>query len=324
MRTRRTAFTLVELLVVIAIIGVLAALLLPAVQMAREVARRMSCSNNLANLGKAVVMYNTDKQFLPPSRSFPTGVSVASWNTPANYIGWPQHLLPYLEQRVLEDQFRNAIQTGSTVPAARDAIRVKVGVFQCGSDTTDRATLFADEKLSYAANVGREDNIPSVAQPLFDYSANGCLDNRIKGTAPVIPRVNKTRLDDISGRDGTTNTILFAENVDCITWLDCPEEQYNGVVWFPDPTAVPIPLNEGAGTTTTPTIGHGRPSSKHPGGFQICLADGSVRFVAESIDYTVYMRLMSSNGKKYQEPTDGTVVPAVFAIQTTPLNEESY
>ena len=92
-QTRRRAFTLVELLVVIAIIGILIGMLLPAVQMVREAARRTSCLNNIKQLGLAVHNYHDTKRFIPPSR-------------PAdNFLAWPVSLMPYLEQNNLYDAF---------------------------------------------------------------------------------------------------------------------------------------------------------------------------------------------------------------------------
>ena len=90
---QRTAFTLVELLVVIAIIGVLVALLLPAVQSAREAARRSQCTNNLKQLSLALHNYETVHNTLPPA-----GID-------SNQMGWTVLLLPFFEQQALYDQF---------------------------------------------------------------------------------------------------------------------------------------------------------------------------------------------------------------------------
>src|SRR2546427_5297251 len=92
----RSGFTLVELLVVIAIIGVLVALLLPAVQAAREAARRMSCSNNLKQLSLALHNYESTFSSLPPA-----GIDT-------NQMSWVVMLLPYMEQQPLFDKFNFA------------------------------------------------------------------------------------------------------------------------------------------------------------------------------------------------------------------------
>src|SRR6476660_6068529 len=99
-RCAREAFTLVELLVVIAIIGVLVALLLPAVQAAREAARRMSCTNNLRQLTLACHNFVDVRGLLPPTRSASGGFPALG--VPANqYHGWACWLLPYIEQSSL-------------------------------------------------------------------------------------------------------------------------------------------------------------------------------------------------------------------------------
>src|SRR5438874_12503453 len=99
-RFTRSAFTLVELLVVIAIIGVLVALLLPAVQMARESARRTQCGNHLKQLGLASQNFNDARGWLPPAR-----VSNDSTDANLNWLTWAVLLMPYVEQQNLYSQW---------------------------------------------------------------------------------------------------------------------------------------------------------------------------------------------------------------------------
>src|SRR5262245_6177139 len=114
-RSARAAFTVVEMLVVISIIAVMMALLLPAVQAARESGRRLSCGNNLKNLSLAVTQFETSKQQLPPSIAFaplsPTLYTTkpASWNTPTDIVNWIYFILPNIEQKGVQDQMNSYI-----------------------------------------------------------------------------------------------------------------------------------------------------------------------------------------------------------------------
>jgi hypothetical protein len=128
--------------------------------------------------------------------------------------------------------------------------------------------------------------------------------------------------------DGSGNTIMMSENVNLGAWNSSPSEFNACIIWLP---------------TTTPTVGlnkdfinstldadHARPSSYHPMGFNIVKCDGSAQFVAATIQYDVYMRLMTSAGSKYLEPglprnpMTPNPVPAILTIQTTPIDEQDY
>src|SRR5687768_9590156 len=139
----RRAFTLVELLVVIAIIGVLVALLLPAVQSAREAARRMSCSNNLKQFGIAIHNYHDTHRYLPISIAY--NVSGPRATPQPNGKGWILSILPQLEQPALFAQFEpgfigpfNLNGTGIANRACREAMKTRIKVLECPSDRQSR------------------------------------------------------------------------------------------------------------------------------------------------------------------------------------------
>jgi len=124
----RRAFTLVELLVVIAIIGVLVALLLPAVQAAREAARRSSCSNNHKQMGLALHNHHDAKLILPPG-----GTYYGNCCSPATYTNWAIEILPYMEQMPLYEKYR---QNETNVSANNVLVgQTRVKTYECASDT---------------------------------------------------------------------------------------------------------------------------------------------------------------------------------------------
>jgi len=337
-------FTLVEMLVVISIIVVLAGLLLPAVQAAREAARRIQCANNLKQLGIAAKSFETSKTFMPPARSFPAlGLPYTKpplWDSDSSggsgtgvsdlHQSWVHSMLPELDRRDMADAMRTALQANPLLPVA-SAIGGRLNVVVCPSDSSNDDV---ESLLSYGCNTGMPD-VPNSTYP-FDWPANGGLNTRLKGRNDTFPEPPKTRSDE--AKDGQSNTILFAENIDLFDWRIATSEPAVGVVWlnyFDSTVQSNFPgLNRDAGDDSTypgnPDIWHARPSSDHPGGFNFCMMDGSTKFVAENIDPWVYARLMTSNGAKYKEP--GTNAPLVVAgpnndpldIQTTVLRESEF
>lgn len=200
---RRSAFTLVELLVVIAIIGVLVALLLPAVQSAREAARRMQCQNNLKQLGISLHNYHDTKGAFPPSVQFDVGQAPgSSTNFRPN---WVILLLPHVEQQSLYDSF-DFTQTISHANN-RTARGVELAFMKCPSDGFNRRK-FAGTASGDGDNWARG-----------NYAANGCnaelswlgegggwADMTKRGV--MGPNVSL----EIGGiRDGTSNTMLLGE-----------------------------------------------------------------------------------------------------------------
>src|SRR5438067_188585 len=142
---RRRAFTLVEMLVVISIIAVLAALLLPAVQMAREAGRRAQCSNNLRNLALAIQQFDTAKGYYPASRTFwndPTYQMTATTGVPTSWsasnaasetLTWVHEIMPYIERQDMRAQIEANLRLGGTVYQAPGAFG-KLSIVFCPSD----------------------------------------------------------------------------------------------------------------------------------------------------------------------------------------------
>jgi len=199
----RSAFTLVELLVVIAIIGALVALLLPAVQSAREAARRMKCQNHLKQIGLGLHNYHDVQGGLPPG-----GMATASSAQANDGMGFHVFLLPYVEQDALFRQF-NATLPYNAAPN-RDLGATKVSLYLCPSAinlytenaSENAATGGKGWTTHYHGNMGPNDltnNRYEVIQ-----STNGG-----QARQGVLGRDTKTRLAEIT--DGTSNTFLVGE-----------------------------------------------------------------------------------------------------------------
>lgn len=295
-RRLRPGFTLIELLVVIAIIAILIALLLPAVQQAREAARRLQCKNNLRQLGLALHNYHETHQALPP-----TGLLVAGQGSA---FGWGAMVLPQLEQTGIYSQLNfNILNTASA--SNRDLIDRSLPMFRCPSDTSKSH---------------RE--ISNVTAPLVPYSVATAsylcvIGNDVDGT--------KT-LDDAPGNglfryngpnrfsavtDGLSQTLAIGEWRDYYAYSDpilpdrfdtwsatwCCWRMSNGVGSFSGGTkytlSVTTPVN--GATYIQPQINTSI-SSEHVDGAHILLADGSVRFLSESTEISTMKKLATING----------------------------
>lgn len=318
----RRGFTLVELLVVIAIIGVLVALLLPAVQSAREAARRMQCSNNLKQIGLAAHNFHDVESRLPYNTQFQGGWD---WNYQQNQRSWSclARILPYVEQASLKDQMQilnttNAASdtAGKTLGQNLDILNTTIKSFFCPSDT-------AIQKKADNVRANLQGPMITLSNYKGVNGSNWCWGTFINNGPPgqasgtiadcdglqrgngVFFRLDfqkKQRLANIT--DGTSNTFMFGEDIPSIN-AHCTWPYSNGV----------------GGTTAVPPNWNKKPNngglydpyndwphlysfrSRHPSGLQFTFVDGSVRFIKDSIAAQTYRDLSTvDGGESSQEP----------------------
>jgi prepilin-type N-terminal cleavage/methylation domain-containing protein/prepilin-type processing-associated H-X9-DG protein len=298
-RIRRVGFTLIELLVVIAIIAILIGLLLPAVQKVRAAAARMSCSNNLKQLGLAAHNYQSTYNKLPPgSLGAPPGMVPPPLGSPQTgpffayqHLGCLTLLLPFVEQ---DNLYKSMVISGNAtaqatpwwmVPQNIAACQTRIKTYLCPADDPETSTVgtyflwctFLDDKgmpdfrayfidnAKGGTALGRTNYMPSMGF----FGITGTIFDQYEG---VFQTQKQAGVDQVSAGDGTANTLLFGE---ALGDVETGARQYS-LAWIGAGGMI-----TGAGIDPADWYTFG---SKHTGVINFCFADGSVRGVRKSAD----------------------------------------
>ena len=324
-RVRNDGFTLVELLVVIAIIGILIALLLPAVQAAREAARRSQCTNNLKQLGLALHNHHDVLNRFPPGGARdqpPFGVAEADWGS-----SWFVYILPYMEQLPLYQKWQFSGSSGVfNATNMTNASNLVINGYKCPSSplpawcNSQTGRGFSIMAVNYVGISGADSVIPGYTESRINNVNNG---GRVSGGGVLIPS-GQLRFADVS--DGTSNCMAVSEQGDYLVTQDGSKKDWRasqpwgwsiGVKSTAPPpnyyptandnrpfnmTTIRYPINQKTGwvngngdcggTGVCADMGSNIPlNSAHPGGVNTLLVDGSVRFLADTMPLADLARL---------------------------------
>jgi prepilin-type N-terminal cleavage/methylation domain-containing protein/prepilin-type processing-associated H-X9-DG protein len=301
---KRQAFTLVELLVVIAIIGVLVALLLPAVQAAREAANRMQCSNNLKQIGLATHNFHDTYRRFPPGGLFPTLPPATGTSGEDQSIGTLPFILPFMEQTAVWDKINEQLDTnidhypgityaGNTktighwayVGSSWAAGQTKISAFECPSASPyDNQQLFTKFYTTVNSVTGTVWGIPYQEVGRTNYAscagglghANGNTGGWALYKGIFWPR-SKNKMASVI--DGTSNTMLYGEVLGGVDSANKKQLFYAfpwmGMGAMPMAWGMPKPHSQPSWTQW---------GAAHPGGINVVLADGAVRVLNPQIE----------------------------------------
>ncbi len=311
-RTRRRGFTLVELLVVIAIIGILIALLLPAIQAVREAARRLACKNNLKQISTAILSYeNTHGAFPPAYRLF----SFSDWDKGYNYS---IYILPQLEQQPVYDMFTFHDSAGHNYSwdhsINKKASAQHMPIFQCPSasagregitdyaacdmiwawNTQIRKLVSSGQIRERGNNITYADNWKSILMPIIDNAEKYTSSPYMYPHYPNDPS-EPMRIEDVT--DGLAQSILLPEDVDRPNYwvLGVLQDKKVGAQNWADPDSWYWIHSRSDCRDSAMFNCHNSNEiySLHPGGAMYAFGDASVHFLGDDLDPEVFVSLFT-------------------------------
>lgn len=312
----RAGFTLVELLVVIAIIGILVALLLPAVQAAREAARRSQCVNNVKQIGLAMQNYHDTNRQLPP------GSISCCWGT------WQMAVLPFVEEQILGDAYQflpkdavlfdndyryDSLDLSANPPIRNlEVVQTRMPAFTCPSDepqTDDQGITYHN----YVANYGNTNHVGLNHQGPFSPNYVEYFGSPLVGI-DFSPSPGDTGIERPFRKipDGLSNTLLISETVQGqngdlrgLTWWGwgaafetfiVPNASDPDILQGSDGCLPDLPNPPCDGPSTAAGLFQGAARSRHPGGVNAGMCDGSVQFVNDDVDLIVWRAAGTTEG----------------------------
>ena len=292
-----TGFTLIELLVVIAIIAILIALLLPAVQSIRESANRMSCQNNLKQIGLAAHQYHSTHKVYPPARV----------NSPSTYTGWVL-LLPYIEQQNLYKQFDRSKNWSHS--DNQPVVRKQIPIFLCPAAT--RNSKIDNHPNGTVLGLTDYAPVPGISNQLMDTGLVEVVQNR---NGMIVPGGQLVQ-EDVS--DGVSNTIMYAEDAGRPTFwifrgiapanntpgggnLPVTNGRVHGGGWADPSNSIPLHgFNRvglhAPGDCAINCTNNNEAYGFHKGGAQFVFGDGSVHFLHGDINIATYAAMVTRAG----------------------------
>jgi prepilin-type N-terminal cleavage/methylation domain-containing protein/prepilin-type processing-associated H-X9-DG protein len=320
MKRSRKAFTLIELLVVIGIIAVLLAMLVPAVMKVREAANRMSCANNLKQLGLGLILFEHDYGKFPPGQA-KGPLLEAHITKPDVHHGWAPFILPYIEQDNLAKLYD--FNAWSASWENQPVVAKQLPIFQCPStpeqDRFMEFGVFTGGRKGacgdYAPTFGVDRALVDLGlidqpedQAIFGTFSNGPLVWHITYYQGILVPNRMTRLSEI--RDGTSNTIMLTEDAGRpALWLaghKVADNVVGGGPWQAYNNGFVVGGSNPDGSSPGPCAinctNKNEVYSFHPGGANAVFADGSVRFLHAGMDIRVLAKLVTR--------ADGEVISA--------------